>query len=1030
MLRLLGGECMSRFINHFYSFFPKLQKDFKIYDGEVFSHVYDGDFYKNIPYDKYINFNPDYQINNLIYIKDFDAVPDDSNVNNANSINCAINECSKNGGGIVVVGGGNYFTGTVYMKSNVTLYIEKDSSITASHNINDFTENALVYADNCDNIAIFGPGKICGEGNFFSLKPHLPPKTEPFPETLDVWDMRQEYRKRIRFAHKSKYGYLVLFKNCKDLKLHNLIIENAAMWTVNINSCDNVEISNVVIDNNRHVANSDGIDICGSSNVVVHNCFVSTADDGIVLKNNLGVTTSGDDGLVIKNNLDVACKKGMSNIYIHDCDNNSQRDKVKSILSLIKENQQLMCEEYKYQDIFNMNKNNRDELIPVLSTASCCLLFLSEKTQNIYSKDPAFVELIELLLKEHINIIPITTGTTVDMQLFPESISQLHSISIGDGSLAEKLLYSLHKRILDNDLPEALMDPQNDDYSDALQKCTARQLFSYAIKLLYGFGMEKDSKLAVEILSCLIGNDSFYPETIIINDKKTEGLFIFLESIKTYLEELCSNVNPKTAHTDLKKILEYGKLVSRLSKVHFNYGLDNTLETIKKVMSYYYERGFSLISGMWLLEAFWNEADRYAQNREFEKMLDKLFEVLTIADNIYEKYNNTEALDYLFRATSILQLYKTMKPSIYQKISEIKILDEYEKSNTFRPDHKEQPRKAFEIKKLQYLDYRYVSCDELGIEKAFKKFTENVSFENVECIHASMIATSHLLIDIKFNRINDEMSKWYTRHLEYVLNALPKNLEQSNHLIMLNMINLGELLQLLQNSYVNSDSQSVLYLAEYMEQMWNSNEPIFFECDKSQIYAALITKYEANREYELSDKYVFKLFDIVQERDKNDNEKIKKMIIDIYNYGCEREQNSMPEQALALFYYGWNVCKKFRFLPNRCCDLLINKITSLDPKDELIPSPDLLEKFRDMWPEGPGEMDIVRPLASREIYEILGNMEDEDYNKIPDNVICAIRSQMNIYYNFSVDTKKSLKEQKMLYFTRKFLSEMYEKYWS
>ena len=85
-------------------------------------------------------------------------------------------------------------------------------------------------------------------------------------------------------------------------------------------------------------------------------------------------------------------------IYIHDCDNNSQRNKVKSILSLIKENQQLMCEEYKYQDIFNMNKSSRDELIPVLSTASCCLLFLSEKTQNIYSKDPAFVELIELLL--------------------------------------------------------------------------------------------------------------------------------------------------------------------------------------------------------------------------------------------------------------------------------------------------------------------------------------------------------------------------------------------------------------------------------------------------------------------------------------------------------------------------------------------------------------------------------------------------------------------------------------------------------
>ena len=40
---------MSRLFNHLGSFFPKLQKDFKIYDGEVFTEVYDGDFYKDIP---------------------------------------------------------------------------------------------------------------------------------------------------------------------------------------------------------------------------------------------------------------------------------------------------------------------------------------------------------------------------------------------------------------------------------------------------------------------------------------------------------------------------------------------------------------------------------------------------------------------------------------------------------------------------------------------------------------------------------------------------------------------------------------------------------------------------------------------------------------------------------------------------------------------------------------------------------------------------------------------------------------------
>ncbi len=309
---------MSRFINHIGSFIPKLQKDFKIYGGEVFTDVYDGDFYENIPYEKYINFNLRIPTDNSIYIRDFGASTKKSN--NAEFINNAISACSKNGGGVVVVDGGDYICGTVKLQSNVVLYIEKGSSIVASHNTNDFTENALIYANGCENMGIIGSGKICGEGNYFSLKPHLPPKTEPFSQTLDVWDLRQEYRKRIRFPHKSKYGYLILLKNCNHIKLYNIILENSAMWTLNINSSNDVNISNIVINNNRHIANTDGIDICGSSNVIVKNCFVSTADDGIVLKNNMSVATSGDDGLKIKNNLDVACKKGMSNIYIHDCE--------------------------------------------------------------------------------------------------------------------------------------------------------------------------------------------------------------------------------------------------------------------------------------------------------------------------------------------------------------------------------------------------------------------------------------------------------------------------------------------------------------------------------------------------------------------------------------------------------------------------------------------------------------------------------------------------------------------------------------
>lgn len=308
---------MSRLINHICSFFPGLQKDFKIYGGEVFSDIYKGDFYENIPFEKYINFNVSVPTDNIYSILSYGAVSDNPMVNNANAINSAISDCSENGGGIVIVEGGSYTTGTVFLKSNVALFIAKNSEIKASHRIEDYIinlntpdsredyiKNGLILAQNCRNVALLGPGKISGEGNFFSVKPYLPPKTEPYSKAMDVWDMRQEYRKRIRFAHKNKYGFLVHFQNCSQVRVSNIILENSAFWTLNINMCTDVKITNTVINNNRHIANSDGIDISGSSNVTVEHCFVST----------------GDDGIVLKNSHDIACEKAMNNIYIADCE--------------------------------------------------------------------------------------------------------------------------------------------------------------------------------------------------------------------------------------------------------------------------------------------------------------------------------------------------------------------------------------------------------------------------------------------------------------------------------------------------------------------------------------------------------------------------------------------------------------------------------------------------------------------------------------------------------------------------------------
>lgn len=72
-------------------------------------------------------------------------------------------------------------------------------------------------------------------------------------------------------------------------------------WTLNLYAGEDIIVKDIVIDNNRHVANADGIDVTGSSNVEISHCFISTADDGIVLKNPM------DTG------------KSMEHIRIRDC---------------------------------------------------------------------------------------------------------------------------------------------------------------------------------------------------------------------------------------------------------------------------------------------------------------------------------------------------------------------------------------------------------------------------------------------------------------------------------------------------------------------------------------------------------------------------------------------------------------------------------------------------------------------------------------------------------------------------------------
>ena len=79
---------------------------------------------------------------------------------------------------------------------------------------------------------------------------------------------------------------IIHIREGSDVKLEGVILRDASLWTVVIRRSDRVTITNLKLIGYR--ANSDGIDICNSRDVLVENCFIRTLDDLIVVKTDRG----------------------------------------------------------------------------------------------------------------------------------------------------------------------------------------------------------------------------------------------------------------------------------------------------------------------------------------------------------------------------------------------------------------------------------------------------------------------------------------------------------------------------------------------------------------------------------------------------------------------------------------------------------------------------------------------------------------------------------------------------------------------
>ena len=202
----------------------------------------------------------------------------DGKTDDAEAIQRAIDRCTADGGGTVLLTNGHTFlAGPIQLKSNVELHLEPTAVLLAHpderlYRLSAFGANEgegmmWIYADGADNISITGKGTIDGNGVAF-MGAELDDSYELKPVT--TFDPRP---------------HVLTLTGVRNLTVRDVTIREGAYWTLHLVGCDGAVIDGINLLNNLKIRNGDGIDLDHSRNVRIANCHITSGDDCICLKN-------------------------------------------------------------------------------------------------------------------------------------------------------------------------------------------------------------------------------------------------------------------------------------------------------------------------------------------------------------------------------------------------------------------------------------------------------------------------------------------------------------------------------------------------------------------------------------------------------------------------------------------------------------------------------------------------------------------------------------------------------------------------
>ena len=204
------------------------------------------------------------------------------------ALQSAIDACTKDGGGVVLLHGGRFLSGTLQLKDNVVFRVSQSARLLGSTQRQDYLDRdemakrgagpgngniVLLFAAGASNVTIEGPGAIDGQGRaFYTGKGDATaPRGSVSSSTPDTAGEPNRDR-----------PHLMVFEKVVGLKIRDILLTASAYHGVRILRSEHIDIDGVRI-YNRVNYNNDGFHFNSCKYVRLSNCEVICQDDGCAL---------------------------------------------------------------------------------------------------------------------------------------------------------------------------------------------------------------------------------------------------------------------------------------------------------------------------------------------------------------------------------------------------------------------------------------------------------------------------------------------------------------------------------------------------------------------------------------------------------------------------------------------------------------------------------------------------------------------------------------------------------------------------